>query len=234
MARFRSRAALNLATVVALSNLWQETRNGSGSTRSVPRRNGLGYHPLATAALAAWEWLQREEHLFGALEIAHYRPKEQPNSVRIVHPKTGEEAWWPLFSEAGEVLFPELMAELDAIKAGMVSGLVFRRDHAHRRKPHVPLPWMTERGGLDYLRAISEGDSAIRGPARRTIVHIVPPRRLHRRRGLRSHRRRATCSRPSSLGAATPNLRQTHTQAAHLGRAEAQAPSEQNRPGLSE
>jgi hypothetical protein len=33
-----------------------------------------------------------------------------------------------------------------------VSGLVFRRDHGHRRG-HVPLPWMTPRGGLDYLRA---------------------------------------------------------------------------------
>jgi hypothetical protein len=51
----------------------------------------LGYRSLATAALTAWEWLQREEHLFGAFEIAHYRPKERPNSVCVVHPKTGEE-----------------------------------------------------------------------------------------------------------------------------------------------
>jgi hypothetical protein len=54
---------------------------------------------LATAALIAWEWLQREEHLFGAFEAAHYRPKERPNSVLIVHPKTGEEAWSPLHDE---------------------------------------------------------------------------------------------------------------------------------------
>jgi hypothetical protein len=32
----------------------------------------LGYASLATAALTAWEWLQREEHLFGAFEISHY------------------------------------------------------------------------------------------------------------------------------------------------------------------
>lgn len=112
----------------------------------------LGYGSLATAALTAWEWLQREEHLFGAFEITHYRPKERPNSVCVVHPKTGETAWWPLFDGTGEVLFPELMPELDAIKATTLSGLVFRRDHAHRRN-RVPLPWMTERGGLDYLRA---------------------------------------------------------------------------------
>ena len=93
----------------------------------------LGYHSLATAALVAWEWLQREEHLFGAFEAAHYRPKERPDSVRIVHPKTGEEAWWPLFDNGGRALFPELMAELDAIKANTIAGPILRRDHAHRR-----------------------------------------------------------------------------------------------------
>ena len=112
----------------------------------------LGYASIATAALTAWEWLQREEHLFGAFEISHYRPKARPNSVCVVHPKTGEEAWWPLFDETGKELFPELMPELDAIKEQTVSGLVFRRDHGHRRG-RVPLPWMTPRGGLDYLRS---------------------------------------------------------------------------------
>ncbi len=57
----------------------------------------LGYGSVGTAALLTWEWLQREEHVFGAFEISHYRPKERPNSVKIVHPKNGEEAWWPLF-----------------------------------------------------------------------------------------------------------------------------------------
>jgi hypothetical protein len=76
----------------------------------------------------------------------------RPNSVCVVHPKTGEEAWWPLFDEAGDQLFPELMPELDAIKEQTVGGLVFRRDHGHRRA-RVPLPWITPRGGLDYLRA---------------------------------------------------------------------------------
>jgi hypothetical protein len=114
---------------------------------------GLGYRSVATASLVTWEWLQREEHVFGAFEIAHYRPKERPNSVRIVHPKNGEEAWWPLFDEAGEALFPELMAELDEIKKATVSGLVFRRDHAHRRS-RTPLPWITEKKDLRYLRDV--------------------------------------------------------------------------------
>ena len=59
--------------------------------------------------------------MFGAFEITHYRPKERPNSVKIVHPKNGEEAWWPLFDETGETLFPELMAEPDAIKETIIT-----------------------------------------------------------------------------------------------------------------
>lgn len=121
----------------------------------------LGYASLATAALATWEWMQREEHLMGSFRLAHYRPKERPNAVRVLHPKNGEECWWPLFDETQKhpeqhPLFPELMAELDAIKQGIVTGidgLVFRRDHAHRRGK-VPKPWITPRGGLDYFRSV--------------------------------------------------------------------------------
>jgi hypothetical protein len=112
----------------------------------------LGYGSVGTAALLAWEWLQRQEHVFGAFEISHYRPNERPDAVRIVHPKNGEEAWWPLFDETGEPLFPELMAELDAIKERLVSGLAFRRDHKHRRS--TQLPWITQRGDLRYLRRV--------------------------------------------------------------------------------
>jgi len=50
-------------------------------------------------------------------------------------------------------VLPELMAELDAIKNTMVSGLVFRRDHEHR-KSRTPLPWITERKDLRYLRSV--------------------------------------------------------------------------------
>jgi hypothetical protein len=47
----------------------------------------------------------------------------------------------PLFDETqanpkAHPLFPELMAELDALKTGIVvglDGLIFRRDHKHRR-----------------------------------------------------------------------------------------------------
>jgi hypothetical protein len=73
------------------------------------------------------------------------------DSVRVVHLKTGEEAWWPLFDEMGAALFPELMAELDATKSVTVSGLVFRRDHPTSA---VPKPWITARKGLDHLRSV--------------------------------------------------------------------------------
>jgi hypothetical protein len=117
------------------------------------KANELGYRSVATAALLSWEWLQREEHVFGAFEISHYRPKERPNSVKVVHPKNGEEAWWPLFDDAGEVLFPELMAELDEFKSRMVTGPMFRRDHGHRRGSALA-PWITPRKDLRYLRGV--------------------------------------------------------------------------------
>ncbi len=121
----------------------------------------LGYQSIATAALATWEWLQREEHLLGSFVLSHYRPNERPNAVRVVHPKNGEEAWWPLFDEGQKrsqqyPLFPELMSELDAIKTGAVvglDGLMLRRDHAHRRGK-VPKPWITPKGDLRYFRDV--------------------------------------------------------------------------------
>jgi hypothetical protein len=46
--------------------------------------------------------------------------------------KTGEEAWWA-HDEHGEPLFPELMAEFDAIKSRTLSGLMIRRDRKDRK-----------------------------------------------------------------------------------------------------
>ncbi|WLA54347.1 hypothetical protein [Bradyrhizobium diazoefficiens] len=113
----------------------------------------LDYRSIGTAALLSWEWLQREQHVFGAFDISHYRPSERPNSVRIVHPKNGEEAWWPLFDETGAALFPELTEELDEIRKASLPGLVFRRTHAHRSSA-IPLPWITPRKDLRYLRSV--------------------------------------------------------------------------------
>jgi hypothetical protein len=70
----------------------------------------------------------------------HYRPKERPNAVRVLHEKTQEENWVPLFDEAGVPLYPELMAELDAIKRDRIGGLMLRRDWGKRG------PWHTGEG----------------------------------------------------------------------------------------
>jgi hypothetical protein len=64
--------------------------------------------------------------------VSHYKPKERPRSVRVLHEKTDEENWIPLFDDAGVPLFPELMAELDAIKRDRIGGLMLRRDWGER------------------------------------------------------------------------------------------------------
>jgi hypothetical protein len=97
----------------------------------------MGLPSLATAALIAWEWLQREKDIFATFAVTHYRPKERPHAVRVVHSKTGEESWIPLFDDKGVPLYPELMAELDAIKRDRIGGLLLGRDWGDRR------PWPT-------------------------------------------------------------------------------------------
>ena len=106
----------------------------------------MGLPSLATAALIAWEWLQREPDIFATFDVAHYRPKERPNAVRVIHAKTNEENWIPLFDENGVPLYPELMAELDAIKRDRIGGLMLtaaigataaRGRHGRRRQPDL-------------------------------------------------------------------------------------------------
>ncbi|RQH15684.1 hypothetical protein [Bradyrhizobium sp. RP6] len=120
-----------------------------GSTRETPtatyeelvsfrtKAAELGLSSLATAALIAWEWLQRETDIFATFDVSHYRPKEHPNMVRVVDEKTRAESWIPLFDEAGAALYPELMTELDAIKRNRIGGLMLRRDWGERG------PWPT-------------------------------------------------------------------------------------------
>jgi hypothetical protein len=56
---------------------------------SAPRRSKLGFSSLATAALIGWEWLQCEIDILDPFEVTHYRPKERPNSVGVVHETVG-------------------------------------------------------------------------------------------------------------------------------------------------
>jgi hypothetical protein len=106
----------------------------------------MGHPSLATAALLAWEWLQREEDIFCTFDVTHYRPKERPNTVRVLHEKTREENWIPLFDAQGTPLYPELTIELDALKRDRIGGLMLRRDWGER------IPWPSETGDLSLMR----------------------------------------------------------------------------------
>lgn len=117
---------------------------------AVAAADGLGMASLGTAFMVTWEWLQRQEHIFTAFELAHYRPKDRPDEVLIVHPKNGEAVWVPLFDK-GSPLFPELMARMDAMKRGRVGGLFFMRDWPDAIAK-VPLPWATSSGALDFVK----------------------------------------------------------------------------------
>jgi hypothetical protein len=97
----------------------------------------MGLPSLATAVMIGWEWLQRETDIFGSFDVNHYRPKDRPHAVRVVHWKTREENWVPLFDDNGAPLYPELMTELDAIKRERIGGLMLRRDWGTRA------PWPT-------------------------------------------------------------------------------------------
>jgi hypothetical protein len=106
----------------------------------------MGFSSLATAALIGWEWLQREVDIFATFEVGHYRPKEHPNAVRVVHEKTREENWIPLFDEQTSApFFPELMAELDTIKKTRIAGLMLRRDWGK----HDPWPTWPKEDEID-------------------------------------------------------------------------------------
>jgi hypothetical protein len=91
-------------------------------------------------ALIGWEWLQRETDIFATFDVSHYRPKERPNMVRVIDEKTRAESWIPLFDDAGVPLYPELMAELDAIKRQRIGGLMLCRDWGERPWPTWPKP----------------------------------------------------------------------------------------------
>jgi hypothetical protein len=119
----------------------------------------MGLPSLATAALIGWEWLQREVDIFATFAVGHYRPKEHPSAVRVVHEKTREENWIPLFDpEAGTPFYPMLMAELDAIKKTRIAGLMLRRDWGK----HDPWPTWPKEDEIDLTHMSRKVKEVIR------------------------------------------------------------------------
>jgi hypothetical protein len=66
--------------------------------------------------------------------------------VRVVHQKTREENWIPLFDDPGAALYPELMGELDAVRRDRIGGLMLCRDWGDRG------PWPTVKCDLTLMR----------------------------------------------------------------------------------
>ena len=74
---------------------------------------------------------------FATFDVSHYRPKDQPNMVCAIDEKTRSESWIPLFDGSGAALYPELIAELEAIKGDRIGGSMLSRDWGNRG------PWPT-------------------------------------------------------------------------------------------
>jgi hypothetical protein len=113
--------------------------------RFVRAADDAGDASIGTAAMLAFYWLQRQTDIVGRLSwTQHYRPAENPNIARIYHHKTRELVEMPLYDEDGTVLWPELMARLDA--ATRRGTLIVMRDKPDRRR-RTYLPWKE-----DYFR----------------------------------------------------------------------------------
>ena len=107
-----------------------------------------GFQSIATGALIGWEFLQRQHHIYTAFQAEHYRPDNHPGHVHVVNPKTNRGDWTPLFNKSGEPLYPDLIAELDAMKKlRPTGGLMLRRDGSGR-------PWATKGEMLTHFARI--------------------------------------------------------------------------------
>ena len=75
----------------------------------------IGEEHLGAAALICFEWHMRPEHVLdGRITWSDVRPRERPDSVHIMHHKTGVKGWPPLEDE-DRALYPELEAYLASL-----------------------------------------------------------------------------------------------------------------------
>jgi hypothetical protein len=105
-------------------------------------------------------------------------PKEYPNAVRVVHEKTHEQNWIPLFDDqTGAPFCPVLMAELDTIKKTRIAGLMLRRDWGKQD----PWPTFPKEGEIDLTHMSRKVKEVIRAArsGRPTHLHVVPPWRVY-------------------------------------------------------
>ena len=119
---------------------------GKGTTRPATREEAYALHSalvaagefhLAAVPLICFEWHQRPENvLAGHIVWTDYRPAERPDSVRILHHKTGELVLLPLSDSVGP-LFPELTEYLDGLERLGVP-MVLLKPKGKKPKPARP------------------------------------------------------------------------------------------------
>ena len=129
-----------------------ELEHSKGTTRPASREEAYALHAalvaagephLAVVPLVAFEWHQRPENvLAGHLTWGDFRPKERPNSVRVLHHKTGEVTWLPLVSRNGEAHFPELSAYLDQLSPLGAPIVLMQSKPLGKREPGPAKPFL--------------------------------------------------------------------------------------------
>jgi hypothetical protein len=129
--------------------------------RFVKAADEAGEGSLGTAAMIAYYWLQRAEDIIARLSWSHYRPNDATDVARIFHHKTRKLVDIPLSDEDGTVLWPELVARLDA--APRYGTLIVTRDQLDRRRK-VHLPWKEDnfRHRVAAIRAAAGIDFAVK------------------------------------------------------------------------
>jgi hypothetical protein len=130
--------------------------HGRGTTKPATRAEAYALHValvaagdphLAAVPLISFEWHQRPENvLAGHLTWADYRPSDRPNTVRVLHHKTGELVSLALSDRDGP-LFPELTAYLDRLERLGVPIVLMKpkRGDKNRAKPAKPYLLRTAR-----------------------------------------------------------------------------------------
>jgi hypothetical protein len=116
---------------------------------------------------------QRETDIFVTFMVEHYRPNERLNLVRMIDEKTGAESSIPSFDDAGAALYPELMAELDAIKRCRIGGPMLG--------PMRSLADVAQARPAGFHAYEPEGEGSDPAAERRDdLSFVIPPRRPYR------------------------------------------------------
>jgi hypothetical protein len=141
---------------------WIETLSFvAAADRLAALKGDFKYFGIGTLALHLYEFLQRPQHACCNLLLQHYRPKDMPNHILVVHPKSADEVWVPLFRANGELAHPELTPRLEeharqAAAAGRTEGRLIVRS---QRNPETTkeVPWINDRlEGTALYNAVRE------------------------------------------------------------------------------